>query len=172
MNSKNKKLTHLIKSHFFYDIQKKISNGWCIVPLLLNLFHITHSMSDYPTYPTPAFYHVEKIGKELILDLNALTFNHELSEAWIRKSDYLFNQFLVLDRAINKLINNQEECRSYLLEDLHYLQEIISLVELAYSNITNENNLEAKYESMYTIIKESSSKLEALTELNQEIILY
>lgn len=170
MNSRNKKISYTKKNQLCCII-KVLLKASVIFLVSFQLIQTVEALSEYPTYPTPTFHKIEKIGKELILDLNALTFNNELYEPWVEKSDYLFNHFLFLSRAIDELTNNPEECRSYLLEDLHYLNGIICLIEDSYKTMNYRTKEHFTYETISTIIIESKTKLDALYNLNQEIIL-
>ncbi len=160
-------VVHCFKKSY-YSLKSLVKIVYFIV--LCSYWQQINTMNGYPTYPTPAFHKVEKISKELLIDINALTFNNELYELWVEKSDYLFNQFLIFARAIDELVTNQEECRSYLLEDLHYLKEILFLVENSYTTISCKKIAHTSNETMFTIIQESKTKLDALYILNQEIV--
>lgn len=144
-----------------------------VIALLFSLlyFYPAISMEEYETYPTPRFHNVEKICKDILLDIDALSFNIELKEVWIEQSNYFLNQFLVLSQAIDDLVDNKEECRAYLLEDLHYLQEVIILVENAYSALANKRLQTTTYSTMQTIIQESKTRLDSIYSLNQEVLI-
>jgi hypothetical protein len=160
-----------------YSIEKStVTNIKILMQTVFIVFCLIYTQSmdatiEYPTYPTPGFHNVEKICKDILLDIDALSFNGDLKDAWIDQSDYLLNQFLVLGRAIDDLVTNKEECRAYLLEDLHYLHEIMVLVESSCSAILNKKIRNTVYTTMQTIVEESKIKLDSLYNLNQEIIL-
>jgi hypothetical protein len=126
--------------------------------------------TDIPMYPTPEFTNVEKICRELCSDLDVLNFNRTLHNDWVENSDYLFNKFLILNNAINSLVNNKEESRSYLLEDINYLINTIQLVEMSYSAVYEPYKQNPLCRSMFTLLKQSNEKLHELLSLNLEII--
>lgn len=126
-------------------------------------------LTEYPTYPTPSFSKVEKACKNLLLDLEAVNFNHELHTEWVEKSDYLLNQVLLLVNAVTILANDHEECRFYLLEDIHYLKNVLSVVEQTFMKVYPEP-FPSICALMYKSLQNCSAQLATMIYFNQETI--
>lgn len=150
MELKTKKITMLLLFYFF------------IVPLRMY-------PSTIAQYPTPEFNKVELICKELWSDLDTLLFDQTLQGKWIEQSDYLINQFIMLYRSVNNLIAGQEQS-SYLLEDIHYLQEIIRELEKRYSVLSKTVDHDT-IRSIASFLDQVHDGLEMLVMVNQEVVL-
>lgn len=138
---------------------------------LIIFFNTLLNGNAIPMYPTPEFTKVEKICYELSCDLDVLSFNNLLQHDWIENSDYLLNQFLVLNATITNLVNNTEESRSYLLEDIHYLLDSITIVRERYNKLYASSTQHPLCDFMHDILQQSKEKLDQLLTLNQEIII-
>ncbi len=132
------------------------------------LFFITSAYcNEIPMYPTPYFQQIDIICKELCNDLQVIHFNKQLHDDWV---DYLFNKFLILNNSIINLINNTEETKSYLLEDIDYLFNALEKVSQSYL-ITYESYLADPFcRSLLSLLNQSKDKLKELFLFNQETI--
>ena len=137
---------------------------------LLCINNQLYALNDIPMYPTPEFSKVERICKELWSDLDVLSFNKSLEYEWIENSNYLVNQFTQLSYSITSLVNT-DESRSYLLEDIHYLVDILNELELRYSNLLM-NLKHPLCQSMNVLLLQSKQTLKQLLLLNQEIMFF
>lgn len=135
---------------------------------------LTTFLFAYPTplpfYPTPQFTKVEKICQELANDFDVLRLNKALHYDWIENSDYLLNKFLLLSDAINHMVNNVEESRSYLLEDIHYLFKNMLTVEQGFTTMYQCTLDDSWCQWVTALLQESKEKLEQLLLLNQEVV--
>jgi hypothetical protein len=129
-------------------------------------------LNGYETswYPTPEYSKVEKICLGVCSDLDVLSFDEQLHIDWVENSDYLLNQFLILNNAIEKLVSNTEESRSYLLEDIHYLLESLNKVIIGYNKIYAETSQHPFCQFMQSLLHKSKENLEQLLLLNQEVL--
>jgi hypothetical protein len=147
---------------------KKYCHLFCFLTIISYLF-CAHT-TPIPFYPTPQFTKIEKICQELSNDFDVLNLNRTLHYAWVEDSDYLLNKLLLLNDTLNHMVNNREESRSYLLEDIHYLFKNIIQVEQGYL-IMYESTLDDPWcQWMYTLLQESKEKLDQLLLLNQETV--
>lgn len=146
-----------------------------IISLLILYFWMGFSLSaqeplQYVTYPTPTFTKIEKICNEICIDLQAIFYNNELHEKWVAKSDYLFNQFLILSNSLQLLLNNPEEMQAYLIEDIDYLKSAFDTVELHFKTVYG-NYQDMPLITMHTILAECKNSFTTLFAHNKEVIL-
>ncbi len=141
--------------------------------ITLNVCSITLSLqsttAEIPLYPTPTFSKIESLCKELKNDFDVLNFTQLFHKDWLESSDYLFQKFLVMNSSIIHLVNNTEESKAFLLEDIHYLLTIIIDVR-AYFNKIFEYSRNPICISINTLLQKSEEKLGELLLINQEIV--
>lgn len=138
--------------------------------LVLILMATTYTYTNNALmYLSPEFNNVEKICRELWSDLDTLIFNQSLEKEWIENSDYLFNQFLLLNQSVSNLIVGQKQS-SYLLEDIYYLQFIINNLEERYV-LMSKSIQNSSTQQMYIFLQQTKQELESLIAMNQEVIL-
>lgn len=87
------------------------------------------SLSFDTLYPKSDFNRVEVACKELWSDLDLLVNNQDLYIQWMHGSDYLVDQFLLIERSLEKLTAIENSENGYLKEDIQYLAQIISILE-------------------------------------------
>lgn len=140
-----------------------------IIITMLFCIILSSNGNEIPLYPTPYFHKVGIICKELCTDLQVIHFNKQLHYDWVEHSDYLFNKFLILYNSISELVNNTEETKSYLLEDIQYLFEAVEQVVHNYATTYETHLTDPFYRSLISLLQKSNDKLKELLLINHEI---
>lgn len=103
----------------------------CMVYSSLRSEDKTYTMRYYDS----CFYKVDTRAQELLHDLSVLSFDNEVLVSWMVQSEYLSRQFLSLHEAISNLVENEEEARIYLRDDLTYILTMLEKIEECFNNL-------------------------------------
>lgn len=115
------------------------------------------------------FQRLESLCRDIYNDLDVSNTNQAVA-AHMHAENYLLKQFLLLQHTLEAFINNKEEVRIYLWQDLAYLREIIELLEKKYSEglYTQEQHTP----KILAIFAHGKDQLEQLLANNYEVTLY
>jgi hypothetical protein len=114
---------------------------------------------------------VEIVCKELWGDLDTVQKSHDLQKKMVYDSDYLVGQFLLLQTRLEKLVQT-EDAESFLLEDIHYVAQLVDGIEQKYYILCNQLTTQAqtKMENIFVILEKSKGLVLELYGMNKEVI--
>lgn len=133
--------------------------------------HEKHTNFDR-LYPITHFNRLEIFCKDLWSDLELLSINENMRTQMLRNPDYLCDQFTLLHKKLEALINNQEEAGSFLIEDINYVAYMIDIIENKFRSLGLVEQDPKAFLPIGALIESSRKYILLLYGMNKEIYMH